>query len=138
MKILVNMDELLLKEEILWKQRSRLDTMKEGDQHMDYFKRKAFWKAKKNNILAIKRIDGPLTKNMEEIKDITNSFCKKLYSSNDMVDPFRIIHLVRPLVTEDMNVDLCKQFSDQEISDALFQIRSFKAPGPDGFPARFF
>jgi hypothetical protein len=28
--------------------------------------------------------------------------------------------------------------SEQEISDALFQIGPLKAPGPDGFPARFF
>lgn len=29
-------------------------------------------------------------------------------------------------------------FSDQEISDGLFQIGPLKAPGPDGFPACFF
>jgi hypothetical protein len=37
-----------------------------------------------------------------------------------------------------MNGHLCKEFTDQEISDVLFQMGPLKAPGPDGFPARFF
>jgi hypothetical protein len=37
-----------------------------------------------------------------------------------------------------MNEKLTKEFSDEEISDALFQIGPLKAPGVDGFPARFF
>ncbi|KAK1648484.1 hypothetical protein QYE76_066289 [Lolium multiflorum] len=37
-----------------------------------------------------------------------------------------------------MNDDLCKDFTDEEISDALFQIGPLKAPGVDGFPARFY
>ena len=45
---------------------------------------------------------------------------------------------MKPLVNDEMNEDLCKPFSEQEISDALFQIGPLKAPGPDGFPAGFF
>ena len=41
-------------------------------------------------------------------------------------------------MTDEDNVKLCALFSDKEISDALFQIEPLKAPGPDGFPARFF
>jgi hypothetical protein len=37
-----------------------------------------------------------------------------------------------------MNEALCKDFSCEEISDALFQIDPIKAPGPDEFPARFY
>jgi hypothetical protein len=37
-----------------------------------------------------------------------------------------------------MNDNLCKDFSDEEISDALFQIGPLKAPGVDGFHARFY
>jgi hypothetical protein len=37
-----------------------------------------------------------------------------------------------------MNVDFCRDFSDEEIADALFQMSPLKAPGPDGFPVHFF
>ena len=37
-----------------------------------------------------------------------------------------------------MNELLCREFTDTEISDALFQIGPLKAPGADGLPARFF
>jgi hypothetical protein len=37
-----------------------------------------------------------------------------------------------------MNDSLCKDFTDEEIGDALFQIGPLKAPGVDGFPARFY
>jgi hypothetical protein len=37
-----------------------------------------------------------------------------------------------------MNIDLCKEFSDDEISDAIFQIGPIKAHGPDGFHVRFY
>jgi hypothetical protein len=40
-------------------------------------------------------------------------------------------------VDDHMNETLCAPFSEKEISDALFQIGPLKAPGPDGFPARF-
>uniref|UniRef100_A0A8I6WXP2 Reverse transcriptase domain-containing protein n=1 Tax=Hordeum vulgare subsp. vulgare TaxID=112509 RepID=A0A8I6WXP2_HORVV len=37
-----------------------------------------------------------------------------------------------------MNASLIKEFSQKEISGALFQIGPLKAPGSNGFPARFF
>ena len=37
-----------------------------------------------------------------------------------------------------MNARPCAEFTKKEIADALFQIGPLKAPGPDGFPARFF
>jgi hypothetical protein len=37
-----------------------------------------------------------------------------------------------------MNERLCKDYSDDEIGNALFQIGPLKAPSKDCFPARFF
>ena len=46
-KILREMDELLIREEVLWKQRCCLDKIKGGDHYTKYFQRKASWRAKK-------------------------------------------------------------------------------------------
>lgn len=43
-----------------------------------------------------------------------------------------------PKVTQGMNDSLCAQFTQEGISNALFQIGPLKAPRTDGFPARFY
>jgi len=61
-----------------------------------------------------------------------------LYMKDPAVDPQQVTQLMTPCITEEMNVDLCKPFTEEEISNALFQIGPLKAPGLDGLPARFF
>jgi hypothetical protein len=49
-----------------------------------------------------------------------------------------LLNLTETKVSYEMNEQLCKEFTEKEISDALFQMGPLKAPGPDGFPARFY
>jgi hypothetical protein len=49
-----------------------------------------------------------------------------------------VVRMFEPMISDEMNIGLCKDFSAEEISDALFQIGPLKAQGPDGFPAQFF
>jgi hypothetical protein len=46
-KVSGELDELLFREEIMWKQRSRATWIKEGDQNTRYFHKKATWRQKK-------------------------------------------------------------------------------------------
>jgi hypothetical protein len=61
-----------------------------------------------------------------------------MYTKDNLVVPDLIEELIEQKVDPEMNKRLTKEFSDDEISDALFQIGPLKAPGVDGFPARFF
>jgi hypothetical protein len=62
------------------------------------------------------------------------SFFHQLYTREDSIDPTELLELF----THQMNATLCAPFSEKDISDTLFQIGPLNAPGPDGFPARFF
>jgi hypothetical protein len=65
-------------------------------------------------------------------------FFQDLYTADQSVDSHDLIQLFDPKNLGETNGDLCREYSDENISDALFQIGLIKAPGPDGFPARFF
>jgi hypothetical protein len=132
------MDELLYREEMMWLQRSRIAWLKEGDRNTKYFHRKAARRAKKNTIKFLKKSDGQLTKDRKEMENMATVFFKELYTAEEHVNPKPLTGLFEEIIMEEMNGDLCKEFTGEEISDALFQIGPLKAPGPDGFPAHFF
>jgi hypothetical protein len=70
---------------------------------------------------------------------MATDFFKNLFQADPAVRPDELLNLTKARVSQEMNESLCRDFTDQEIQDALFQMGPLtKAPGPDGFPARFF
>ena len=49
-----------------------------------------------------------------------------------------ILEVIQPLVTEDMNISLTREFTRQEVEIALKDMAPLKALGPDGMPPIFF
>ncbi|XP_062186766.1 uncharacterized protein LOC133890399 [Phragmites australis] len=137
-KLQWEMDELLYKEEMMWLQRSRISWLREGDRNTSFFHRKAVYRSKKNKIQKLKNSVGRWIDKDVELEALATGFFQKLYSRDVNVEPVQVIELFDRVITPDMNEALCRNFSEQEIGDALFQIGPLKAPGPDGFPARFF
>ena len=63
---------------------------------------------------------------------------QQLFTTDNVVKPQDIIDLIEPSITAQTDADLRKEFSDEEIGDALFQIGPLKAPALDDLPGRFF
>jgi hypothetical protein len=72
-KLSTELDELLEKENIRWRQRSRVDWLKSGDINTLYFHRKATWRAKKNRIEKLSVADGSETS--DEARMNTSKIC---------------------------------------------------------------
>jgi hypothetical protein len=133
-----SMNELLYREEMLWLQRSRVSWLKEGDRNTIFFHRKAVWRARKNRINSLKDQDGVVQDTPSEMECMATSYFQSVYTRDPSIQPTPVVNLFREVISDDINAELCKPFSIEEISDAMFQIGPLKAPGPDGFLARFY
>ena len=130
--------ELNHREEIMWQQRSRIRWLSAGDKNTRFFHLRASLRRKKNKISKLKRPDGQVTEDADEMSKLATMFYKNLYSSEGVSDMEVVLDAVPTRVTPEMNDLLLAPFDSREVKEALFQMFPTKAPGPDGFPAHFF
>ncbi|XP_071680036.1 uncharacterized protein [Lolium perenne] len=130
--------ELYNREELMWRQRSRVQWLSEGDKNTRFFHLRASQRKKKNKISRLTRLDGTMTVEEDEMAYMTRTFYEQLYQTEGISNLGEVIDVIPVKVTSVMNDCLLKPFKEEEVKNALFQMFPTKAPGPDGFPAHFF
>ncbi|KAH6775310.1 hypothetical protein C2S52_012871 [Perilla frutescens var. hirtella] len=126
------MAELLRKEELMWKQRSRVAWLSEGDKNTSFFHRMASGRQKRNCISQIRNSDGVLIQDINEVENVFRLYFVDLFTHREDIDTEETLAAVNPIVTGEMNSKLNAPFTKEEIIVALSQMHSLKAPGPDG------
>ncbi|XP_062230134.1 uncharacterized protein LOC133927739 [Phragmites australis] len=108
--------ELNLREEILWRQRSQVQWLAEGDSNTQFFHQKASLRKRKNRINKLILQDGTVCENAKVLEGAATSFYEQLYKPEETI-----------------GIE-----SEDEIKNALFQMFPTKPLGLDGFPAHLF
>jgi hypothetical protein len=123
------MNELLYREEMMWMQRSRIAWLREGDRNTRFFHSKAVWRARKNKIKKLQDGEGVWQTEPKIMGQMATEYFKSLFTADVNLIAGPVIGLFEEKITQGMNEKLCAEFTDKEISDALFQIGPLKAPG---------
>lgn len=136
----VSLENLLLEEEIYWRQRAKDHWLMNGDKNTRWFHNKASYRKKKNHIVGMEDRSGQWVSEFRQVEDTISEYFSSLFSSSNP-DPMLIQESLRDVmvsVSDEMNQGLLRPFVTEEVEVAAKQIHPNKAPGPDGLSGSFF
>ncbi|XP_065859365.1 uncharacterized protein [Euphorbia lathyris] len=129
--------ELEVREEIIWKQRSKCDWLKKGDHNTSFFHAKCNQRRRTNKISCLENNVGEMVQFDADIENVVTDYFSKLFQSSDPVGIDSFLASINSSVSGENQVYLSEAFFKEEIVKALEQINAIKAPGPDDDPLIF-
>lgn len=126
---------------MFWKQKVRNHWLKEGDKNTKYFHLSTLAHRAMNQITSLRNAEGHTLSSMEELDEHIISFFQNLLQEEEIdreATQSYFENLIPPTLSSDHNAILLAPISEEEVEHAVFQMKSFGAPGPDGFPPGFY
>ncbi|KAJ9697646.1 hypothetical protein PVL29_006989 [Vitis rotundifolia] len=131
------LEEIILREEIHWRQKAKIKWVKDGDCNSKLFHKVANGRRNRNFIKFLENERGLVLDKPESITEEILLYFKKLYSSPPG-ESWRVEGIDWSPISEESASRLDSPFSEEEICNAIFQLDRDKAPGPDGFTIAVF
>jgi hypothetical protein len=122
----------------MWHQKSRAQWIHDGVRNTRYYHLKTIKRRKKNCIVMLRNQDGEWIDDEEVLKTMVNGHFEELFADSEEGSDWQQTKYTYPHLTVDNMESLTAPFQDHEIKNAIFDMGSWKAPGPDGFPAGFY
>nr|XP_027118368.1 uncharacterized protein LOC113735569 [Coffea arabica] len=134
------LEELLDKQDIMWKQRSKAQWYREGDRNTAYFHGLASQRRKHNQIVGLFDNNGSWCQSQEGLESIIMEHFGTIFSTSQSTSLAidAVIQRVRGCVSKEMNYCLLRTYTTIEVTKALSQMHPFKSPGPDGMSPVFY
>ena len=134
------LDVVLEQERDLWALKSRINWMILGDRNTSFYHISALARRKHNSITAIKNEAGVW---LTEEREVANHFREgfiKIYTTSQVVATREVSYNLQwqPKISLEEKNSISHMVTEEEIRAALWSLKAFKAPGPDGLHAGFF
>ncbi|GAV88645.1 hypothetical protein CFOL_v3_32067 [Cephalotus follicularis] len=125
-------------EEAFFKQKSRIQWLKEGDSNTAYFHRMAKVRQSKNHFVRIRYDTGIWVESEEGFAQVAvNYFTNIIGSFNQEVGSYNLSEYDKRITGEQVR-SLGSPISRQEVKDVMWSLNPSKAPGLDGYNGSFY
>uniref|UniRef100_A0A2N9IIB3 Reverse transcriptase domain-containing protein n=1 Tax=Fagus sylvatica TaxID=28930 RepID=A0A2N9IIB3_FAGSY len=131
-------NENLRREDLLWKQKSRVQWLTSPTLNTKFFHVSTIIRRRKNAIDFLKNENNEWLSNRNDIGSSFVQFYQNLFTSSNPQFPVVLDNLISPVISDEDNTLLCAIPTAAEIKQTLFSIGSNKSPGPDGMSAIFY
>ena len=111
-----------------------------GDRNTSFYHISTFARRKRNTITMVKNEVGDWLSGEREVMTHFKEGFIRLYSTTQVKADWRhnLRHGWQVSLMEEEKNNLDQSVSDEEIASALWSLKAFKAPGPNGLHAGFF
>ncbi|KAK9901868.1 hypothetical protein M0R45_001892 [Rubus argutus] len=115
------LEGLLQQESDYWKQRAKVIWLTNGDRNTKYFHRKAPNRRAKNMIKGLFDSDGVWQDSDIGLENIVLNYFDNMFRAGTLHPEQlnEVTNLIKPSITQEMNIDLCSPYSEEEIHLAL-------------------
>ena len=122
---------------MLWYQKSRDQWVRYGDRNTSFFHMQTILRRKSNKVHGLLVSDGSWSDDPEVLQREVIHFFKNIFCSTKPVEVNCMGEIPMPSLSQDACDNLSKPVTMLEVKEALDNMSSFKAPGPDGFQVFF-
>lgn len=130
--------DLLYAEETHYKEKARVKWLKDGDKNSKFFQRMVKSHQVRNCILRIQNDEGEWIEGEKAVKVEIVDFYKKLFSDSGTWAEYDLEGLELAKLNERDQLSLTREVTAEEIRQSVFEMKSDRASGPDGYPVEFF
>ena len=112
------LSELFEREEIMARQQSRVEWLREGDRNTSFFHARASARRRNNIIKFLRKVDGSRCEDSEGIKGMVYDFYTSLFTSEPSVSIDAVLEAIPKKFTKQINEALCREYTNDEIKAA--------------------
>ncbi|CAL1407561.1 unnamed protein product [Linum trigynum] len=137
-KLEAELDKVLEQEELIWFQRAREKWVQFGEKNTSYFHQQANIRRRRNKIEALRDDNDNWVTDPHTLASLVFNFFANLCMQDTSSYEDRLPKNSFPHISQEDMLTLLRPFTISDVHKAIFDMKPFQAPGPDGYQAVFY